>query len=90
MNESIGYFAAFCTTFSFVPQVASILKTKNVEGISTGMYCMFVTGVFTWLIYGILNQDWPLVVANIITGGLSGMVLVLKLLDNRKRALQQS
>ncbi|MDB1124056.1 SemiSWEET transporter [Vibrio algarum] len=89
MNDSIGYFAAFCTTFSFVPQVVSILKTKNVDGISTGMYCMFVTGVFSWLIYGIVNQDWPLVVANVITGILSSMVLILKLMSDRKNAATQ-
>lgn len=89
MNDSIGYFAAFCTTFSFVPQVASILKTKNVDGISTGMYCMFVTGVFSWLVYGIVNQDWPLVVANVITGILSSMVLILKLMSDRKNSASE-
>ncbi|WED25313.1 SemiSWEET transporter [Vibrio sp. DW001] len=89
MNETIGYFAAFCTTFSFVPQVASILKTKNVDGISTGMYCMFVTGVFSWLIYGIVNQDWPLVIANVITGFLSSLVLILKLTSGRKKSINQ-
>ncbi|MFC1236308.1 SemiSWEET transporter [Vibrio sp. UBA2437] len=89
MNETIGYFAAFCTTFSFVPQVASILKTKNVDGISTGMYCMFVTGVFSWLIYGIVNQDWPLVIANVITGFLASLVLILKLTSSRKKSINQ-
>ncbi|UGA53444.1 SemiSWEET transporter [Vibrio sp. VB16] len=89
MNETIGYFAAFCTTFSFVPQVASILKTKNVDGISTGMYCMFVTGVFSWLIYGIVNQDWPLVIANVITGFLASLVLILKLTSSRKKTINQ-
>ena len=69
--------------------MASILKTKNVDGISTGMYCMFVTGVFSWLIYGIVNQDWPLVIANVITGFLASLVLILKLTSSRKKSINQ-
>ena len=86
-NEYLGYLAAFCTTFSFVPQVVSILKTKNVDGISTGMYAMFVVGVLCWLAYGLINNDWPLVIANSITGILAIMVLVLKLRSSKVKGI---
>lgn len=46
MDQLIGPVAAILTTISFVPQVIQVLKTKNTEGISLGMYALFVSGVF--------------------------------------------
>ena len=83
-SELIGYAAAFGTTFSFVPQVYKILRTRNTEGISITMYSIFVIGVFLWLIYGLITHAWPVAVANGLTLILSGAVLVLKLISRHK------
>lgn len=80
----IGYLAAFCTTFSFVPQVYKIIRTRNTEGISLVMYALFVTGVLFWLIYGILIWSLPIIFANILTLVLSASVLMLKIYNSRK------
>ena len=77
----IGYIAAFGTTCSFVPQVLHILKTRDTRSISLTMYCMFVTGVFLWLVYGIAVQDSPVIVANAITLLLSSIILGMKIKD---------
>jgi MtN3 and saliva related transmembrane protein len=78
MTEIIGYIAAFLTTFSFLPQVISILRTKDTSGISLSMYSIFVSGVFLWLIYGILLKNIVITSANLVTFILAGMVLVLR------------
>ena len=36
----IGNIAAVLTTLSFLPQVIQIIKTKNTEGISLGIYTL--------------------------------------------------
>jgi MtN3 and saliva related transmembrane protein len=82
----IGMVAALCTTAAFVPQVLQILKTGNVEGISVSMYSILTFGVALWLIYGIILQDLPMFLANLVTFLLSSSVLALTL---RKRFQQR-
>jgi MtN3 and saliva related transmembrane protein len=79
MDAYIGPLAAILTTASFIPQVIQVLKTRNTEGISLGMYAMFVTGVFLWLIHGILIQDLPVIAANAVTFILASIVLIFKI-----------
>lgn len=74
----LGYVAALCTTLSFIPQVLYILKTKDTSSISLGMYVTFVFGVFCWLAYGVMKNDIPLLLANLVTFILAGMILILK------------
>lgn len=75
----IGSIAAVCTTLAFVPQVVQSWRTRDLRGISLPMYTIFTVGVLLWLIYGILIQDWPVIIANAITAMLASVVLLLKL-----------
>ena len=75
----LGFAAALCTTAAFVPQVLQILKTGNVEGISLGMYSIFTLGVALWLSYATLIGDLPMLLANLVTLLLAGLVLGLTL-----------
>ncbi len=77
--DYIGHMAGFCTTISFLPQVIRVWKTRSVDDISLGMYTLFVSGVFMWLIYALWVQAWPLVLPNIVTLILAGAVLVFKI-----------
>jgi MtN3 and saliva related transmembrane protein len=79
MTEIIGYIAAFLTTVSFLPQVVKTIKTKDTSGISLLMYSIFVSGVFLWLIYGILLKNIVITSANLLTFILAGLVLLIKL-----------
>ncbi|MGQ7697968.1 SemiSWEET transporter [Streptococcus suis] len=75
----IGFVAACLTTFGFLPQVIQVVKTKETQAISLGMYSMSVTGIGLWLIHGILIGDAALIVANSIPFVLSGIILFYKL-----------
>ena len=79
MPESIGYLAAALTTCSFVPQVWHTLRTRDVSGISLGLYSVFACGVALWLGYGLLLGAWPIVAANAITLALALAILYMKL-----------
>ena len=74
--EYIGYFAGVCSTIAFIPQVTKVWLSKNVEGLSTSMFIIFSIGVCCWLIYGILQKDLPLIMANLITLVLAILVLL--------------
>jgi MtN3 and saliva related transmembrane protein len=77
--DAIGSIAAVLTTASFVPQAWHSFKTRDVSGISLGMYSVFTLGVALWLLYGILLYSWPLMIANSITLVLAAAILVMKL-----------
>jgi MtN3 and saliva related transmembrane protein len=77
--DSIGYLAALLTTCSFVPQVWHTFRTRDVSGISLGMYAVFACGVALWLAYGLLLAAWPIVAANGITLALALVILGMKL-----------
>jgi MtN3 and saliva related transmembrane protein len=83
--EWIGYAAAALTTCSFVPQAVLTLRTRDVSGISTGMYASFTLGVALWFAYGLSLGAWPIIVANAITLALSSTILVTKLVVQRQR-----
>ena len=75
----IGFIAAALTTFAFLPQTIRILRTKNTNSISLGMYIAMVSGVTLWLIYGLAINSLPIIAANGITLILSGSILILKI-----------
>lgn len=79
LTETIGYVAATLTTASFVPQAWHTFKTRDVRGISLGMYSAFTLGVTSWLVYGLLMGAWPIVIANVITLALAATILGMKL-----------
>ena len=75
----IGYVAATLTTASFVPQAILTFRTRDVSGISLGMYSAFTLGVALWLVYGVLIEAWPIVTANAITLALAASILGMRL-----------
>ena len=75
----IGLTAAACTTGAFLPQVVKTIRLRDTRGISLGMYTLFTTGIFLWLVYGISIRDLPIIAANSVTFVLSLTVLILKL-----------
>jgi MtN3 and saliva related transmembrane protein len=79
VHELIGYGAAFLTTLSFVPQAWLTFRTRDVRGISLGMYSVFTVGVALWLLYGLMMGAWPIVVANAVTLALASVILCMKL-----------
>ncbi|MDO9145056.1 SemiSWEET transporter [Rhodoferax sp.] len=79
LTDLIGTLAAILTTISFLPQALHTFRTKDVRGISLGMYSAFTLGVAMWLIYGLMLGAWPVVIANVVTLALASTILVMKL-----------
>ncbi len=77
--DSSGYLAAALTTASFLPQAWHTFTSRDVSGISLGMYSAFTAGIACWLVYGCLLNAWPIVIANAITLVLAAAILFMKL-----------
>ena len=82
--EFFGYFAAVLTTLAFIPQLIKTLKTKKAEDVSLTTLIMFLTGVASWIIYGIQISSKPILIANIITFLLNFLILTFKLIYSKK------
>lgn len=78
LSDLVGSLAAVLTTLSFVPQVWHTYRSRDVSGISLGMYAAFAAGVFLWLVYGLMLGSWPIVAANAITLALAIAILAMK------------
>ncbi|HYJ39875.1 MAG TPA: SemiSWEET transporter [Steroidobacteraceae bacterium] len=77
--EWLGFAAAALTSASFIPQAVMTIRSRDTRGISRGMYIIFVIGVALWLAYGIYLDSLPMIIANVVTLGLAGTILALKL-----------
>ena len=74
----VGSIAACLTTASFIPQAWHTFRTRDVSGISLGMYSLFTAGVALWLVYGVLESALPIIMANAITLVLAALILAMK------------
>lgn len=78
-HEWVGYCAAALTTVSFLPQAWLTFRTKDVRGVSLGMYSVFTVGIAMWLLYGVLMGAWPIIAANAVTLALASVILGMKI-----------
>ena len=82
--DILGLVATCFTTSSFVPQVITTYKTRDVSGISLSTYVIITFGLALWLIYGILKHDLPLIVANSMMVILTFSIAVMKIKFEKK------
>lgn len=77
--ELLGGIAAVLTTLCWVPQAARVIRERETSGLSLTTFAMMVGGIVLWLVYGLVIESWPLVVANTVSLGLNGTILAMKL-----------
>ncbi|GIR50383.1 MAG: hypothetical protein CM15mP59_1250 [Flavobacteriaceae bacterium] len=67
-NELIGFIAAVCTTFAFLPQVIKVWKTKQTKDLSLRMYTIMFIGICLWFVYGLRITVCRLFLPTLLTG----------------------
>ncbi len=80
----LGLVAGICTTVAVIPQIKKAWQTKKVEDVSPGMFIVLIIGVFLWIMYGITQNDLPIIATNGISLGLNGFMLYLMLRYKKK------
>lgn len=78
-TDILGLVAGICTTVAVIPQIKKAWKTKKVEDVSPGMFTILIIGVFLWVVYGITQNDLPIIATNGVSLGLNGVMLYLML-----------
>lgn len=85
MIEILGFTAALLTTISFLPQAIKVWKTRSAEDLSLAMFLLFTIGVFLWLIYGIMINNYPVIISNSFTLVFALSILAFKVKEIRSK-----
>lgn len=62
---TVGLLAGTLTSIAAIPQLIKTLQTRHVRDISIWQPLLLAFGVALWMMYGILIDDLPLILANI-------------------------
>jgi MtN3 and saliva related transmembrane protein len=77
----IGLAAAVCTTASNLPQLKKAWTTGQTDDISLKMLSLLACGLGLWVVYGVLQNDVVIILANAISLALLAGLVYLKLLQ---------
>ena len=81
-----GYTASICTILGYLPQAIVTIRTRDIDGIALPTFCMLGLGSVFFVVQGIMLQNWPLVITNVITTICSVIIFGIKLYnDSRKK-----
>jgi MtN3 and saliva related transmembrane protein len=64
--STIGFVAGTLTSLAAIPQVVKTVRSRHVRDISIWQPLLLSIGVALWMLYGIMIDDLPLIIANII------------------------
>jgi MtN3 and saliva related transmembrane protein len=74
----MGLSAAVLITVANFPQTYQIIKTKSTKDISGITYVLLFFGNASWLGYGLLQKDLPLIIGNCISTTTCLLIMVMK------------
>ena len=77
----VGLAAAVCTTGANLPQLKKAWTTGQTDDISMNMLLVMASGLALWVAYGVLQNDFVIMLANAISLALIGGLVCLKLLQ---------
>jgi len=78
-TELIGLVAGILTACSILPQLVKTIKEHSTDGISIFIFIILMAGTAMWVYYGILRDDFPLIITNGFSFVLNTVMLVLKI-----------
>lgn len=73
--EIVGITAGFFTTVAVIPQIYKAITTNKVKDISPVFFSIMIMGVGLWTVYGIMKNDWPIIITNGISFILNTIML---------------
>ncbi|MBW2674032.1 MAG: SemiSWEET transporter [Deltaproteobacteria bacterium] len=77
--DIIGFTAAVICSISMTPQVIKIYRTKKTDDLSLGAFSVLASGLFLWLVYGLLIHSIPIMAGNAVGGSFTLYIIVMKI-----------
>ncbi len=76
--DLLGISAGALTAASRVPQIAKTWKTRSAGGLSLSMYAMLCVGFLLWLTYGLMTDNVPVILSNVVSLAFNLVLLVFR------------
>ncbi len=76
--QIIGTGAGILTSISMLPQLIKTFKEKKAENISLVMIIILLCGIGSWVWYGFLKSDMPIIFTNCFSFLLNSILLFLR------------
>ena len=83
-EEITGLAAGVLTAASMLPQLLKTIKTREVKELSVYIFILLIIGTGLWVYYGVLKNDFPLIITNAFSFLLNSVMLGLKIAWTRK------
>ena len=80
---TIGLLAAALTSLSYIPQVTKALPSGSTDDLSSKTLAVLAAGLALWIGYGILKEDFVIMVANAVGLSLVATLIAFKIRDAR-------
>lgn len=74
--DTIGIIAGVLVLSSFIPQLLKAYKTKRMTDVSIHLMLLISSGMFLWVIYGLIRTD-PVIVGTNASGFILNVILVI-------------
>ena len=74
--EFAGIIGGFLGVILFIPQIIKTFKTKSVNDLSYHTWLLIYMNVLFWLLYGVVKNDYIIIIPNSIAVFLTTLMLV--------------
>lgn len=81
----VGYAAAICMILGYLPQAIYTIRTRDTDGIALPTFILMGAGSVFFVVQGILLDNVPLIVTNVITGTSSAIIFGIKIYNDYYR-----
>jgi MtN3 and saliva related transmembrane protein len=85
MTQTIGIIAGIFTGIALLPQLFKMIKEKASQDISITMLACLLIGLILWVVYGILKNDWPIIVTNAFSLLVNCCIMILNYYYGKKK-----
>jgi MtN3 and saliva related transmembrane protein len=83
-TQLIGIGASIGTGISLLPQLIKIIREKKAENVSLPMLGVLFAGLVLWVIYGIMKEDWIIIISNAVSMILNACTAILSIRYKKK------
>ena len=80
-----GYAASICMILGYMPQAITTIRTRDTDGIAFPTFLAMGAGSIFFVIQGILIDNVPLILTNVITAICSAIITVIKVHNDRRK-----
>lgn len=85
MATIIGYIASICMICGYLPQAITTIRTRDTDGIAMPTFLALGAGSIFFVVQGLMLDNMPLVITNVITTICSVIIFGIKIHNDRNK-----